>query len=168
MWLIVAFATTGFLVGNLMGMSASSTVPSFLGLLFALLGGSLIAFLHKLTREDRIIAGKLVFALSLTCLLGVYTGLFVNERELLTPKGRRFLPTAVHWAPASVSCTEHEGGSAKETESGTPGRSKYLAASTLSKIDAIDVEKRLAGLPAEDAYQKLRALSMERCSGGAP
>ena len=167
MWLIVAFASTGFLVGNLMGMSASSTVPSFLGLLFALFGGSLIVFLHKLTSEDRVVAGKLVFALSLTCLLGVYTGLFVNERELLTPKERRFLPVAAHVGTFGTSCTDREHATAQESGTGDRVQNKYLAAGTLSKIDQIDVEKRFAGLSAEDAYQQLRALAIDRCSPGA-
>lgn len=149
MWLIIAFAATGFLIGNLMAMSASSTVPSFLGLLFALLGGSLIALLHKLTIEDRVLAGKLVLALTGMCLIGVYTGLLVNEHELLTPKQRRFLTVAPMKTAKAAPC-----GADKEGRSES-ARGKYIAAGEISEADEIDIEKRAGKLTAEQAYGRL-------------
>src|SRR5688500_11854820 len=90
MWLIVAFSMLGLLVGNLVGLSATSVVTPLLGLLFAFAGSSVIAFLHKLTQQDRKVASYAMTALSVACLVGIYSGVLVNEYRLLTPKHRRW------------------------------------------------------------------------------
>jgi hypothetical protein len=131
MWLILAFAALGFLIGNLIGFSASSTVPSFLGLLFTLLGGSLIALLNKLDEPNRKMAGQVVFALALACLVGVYSSVVINERQLLTPKERRFLSNSAEL------------------------RSKYLAAEAVSDAARIDWMRRSGKLTLEQAYDQL-------------
>lgn len=154
MWLILGFAFTGFLIGNLMAMSASSTVPSFLGLLFALLGGSLIALLHKLKQEDRTAAGKIVLALSAMCLLGVYTGLVINERELLTPKERRFWP-AVSKSNEFNSAAKPETSHSTDCSSIKTQASKYLAGAELSKADGVDLKKQRGEITPEQAYAEM-------------
>jgi hypothetical protein len=86
MWLIVAFAALGLLIGNLVGLTAQSVVSSLLGLLFAFVGGSVLVFLEKLTPEIRKLAGQSILALSVSCLIGTYVGIVVSEWQLLSPK----------------------------------------------------------------------------------
>jgi hypothetical protein len=83
--ILVAFAALGFLIGNLIGLSAESTLSVVLPLLFAFGSGSAVAFLHKLKPEDRKLAGAAVTALSLSCLLGAYSGILVSEHQILSP-----------------------------------------------------------------------------------
>ena len=82
---IFAFACLGFVIGNLVGLSAESTLSVVLPLLFAFGGGSAVAFLHKLPPSERRLAAAAVVTLSLSCLIGVYTGIVVSEHQLLSP-----------------------------------------------------------------------------------
>ena len=86
MWTILAFIALGFLIGNLVGLTATSVTGAVLGLLFAFGGGSAIAFIRKLDNTERVLASKAILALSFSCLLGLYTGIFVCEYQLLTPE----------------------------------------------------------------------------------
>lgn len=70
MWIVIGFAALGFLIGNLVGLTAHSVVTSVLTLIFAFTGGSIIAFLGKLTLDDRRVAGQAICCLSLCCVLG--------------------------------------------------------------------------------------------------
>lgn len=89
MWLVLAFLALGLLIGNLVGLSATAVVASLVALLFAFGGGSIIAFLHKLSGADRTAASQAVLAFSLACLVGVYAGLRVSEYRMLSPEGRK-------------------------------------------------------------------------------
>jgi hypothetical protein len=60
-----------------------------LGLIFGLLGSSVIAFLQKVRLEDRALAGGMLLAISCGSLAGLYSGIFVSEYQLLTPKAHR-------------------------------------------------------------------------------
>jgi hypothetical protein len=89
MWLVAAFLTLGFLVGNLAGLSSAAITNTIIGLLFAFGGGSAVAFLQKLDANARVHAGRAIFAISFGCLFGVYTGILVAEHQLLTPERER-------------------------------------------------------------------------------
>lgn len=87
--LTLGFGTLGFLIGNLAGLTAESTVSALLSLLFAFAGGSAIGLLHKLDANAQKSAGLMVASLSIMCLTGVYSGIIVTEHQLLTPVERR-------------------------------------------------------------------------------
>ena len=72
-------------MGHLAGLSSGSVTSSLLGLIFAFGGGSAIAFQRNLDEQERSTAGKAIFALAASCLVGVYSGIFVTERQLLSP-----------------------------------------------------------------------------------
>jgi hypothetical protein len=85
MWFGLAFVALGFLAGQLVALSASSLATSLLGLLFAFGGGSAISLLKKLEGADRILACKGIFLLSVGCLTGIYSGIYVSQYQVLTP-----------------------------------------------------------------------------------
>jgi hypothetical protein len=151
MWLILAFVALGFLIGNLIGFSASSSVPAFLGLLFALLGGSLVALLKGLDDANRRVAGQAVLALSLACLSGVYCSVAVNERQLLTPKELRFHAAALGSSSAPATSSQPP----------NPPRGKYLAAGIASQARMIDWQRRTGKLSLADAYNELLSISLQ-------
>jgi hypothetical protein len=128
----------GTLIGTLLAMSAKSLTQAVIAALFALFGGSLIAFLQKLSVCDQFKAGIGIFAISLGILIGIYTGLYVNDHQLLTPAIRRLR--------ANVATSET-----------STCDVKYLRANVIPDAKAIDQEYR-NGLKAEEAYEKLYAL----------
>jgi hypothetical protein len=73
-------------LGNaISGFSYSQVI----GLLFAFGGGSMLAFLGKLSLDDRRAALQGIIAMSLLCLVGVYGGIAVSEYQLVTPRASR-------------------------------------------------------------------------------
>jgi hypothetical protein len=148
MWPIAGFAVLGFLVGNLVGLTAESVTGTAVGLLFAFGGGSAIAFLHRLDPPSRVLAGQAVAALSFSCLLGVYTGIVVSEYQLLSP--RRPLP------PRTVAVAEL----------------KYNRSAALARADAIDQHLANRDLDPQQAYNQLYGVfrtlerSADSISGG--
>ncbi|WP_263384135.1 hypothetical protein [Granulicella arctica] len=154
MWLILSFGLTGILIGNLIAMSASSTVPSLVSLIFAFVGGSLVVMLHRLKQDEQVLAGKILASLSFFCLVGVYMGLIVNEGRLLTPERWRQAHPQTSRVQAPGECTETK-----------LQDSKYLASDGISRGDAIDMLKTAGALSAEQAYFQLfneyKALSKE-------
>lgn len=89
MWVCFGMGSMGLLVGNLVGMSSDHLSRVILGLLFGLIGGSIAALLHKIPVNDRHLAGAALCTLSLGCLVGVYSGIFVSQYQLLTPASQR-------------------------------------------------------------------------------
>lgn len=83
-WL--AFASMGFLVGNIAGLTSAPITQPLLAAVLAFGGGSIIAFQTKLNKE-RLLPGALhaVTAFSLFALLGIYMGILVSEYQLLSP-----------------------------------------------------------------------------------
>ena len=117
-----------------MGLSAESTVRVVLPLLFAFGGGSAIAFLHKLTPDDRKRAAGAIAALSLSCLIGVYSGVAVSEYQLLTPA--RQLP-----------------------KRSTPiADNRYLRSLKVDEVQLIDQRYKTKEYTAERAYAELYKL----------
>src|SRR5215469_8320878 len=86
LWFVLGFGALGLLIGNLVGMTSESAVTPVMGLVFAFAGSSILALLHKISHEDRQLAGKAIFVLCAFCLLGVFLGIVVDERKLLTPE----------------------------------------------------------------------------------
>jgi hypothetical protein len=132
---ILAFSALGFLIGNLVGLTAESVVSAILPLLFAFGGGSAIGFFHKLGQESRRMASTAILAISVACLIGVYLGIAVSEHQWLTPHDRRE-------ARSTVSIAE----------------SKYLRSYLVAEADQIDQLKSSGALSAEQAYQALYKL----------
>lgn len=86
MLLVIAFVSLGFLIGNLAGLTSASITVPLLSALFAFGGGSAVAWLQKIDTESRHLASVIIFSLSLSCLIGVYSGIYVSEHQLLTPE----------------------------------------------------------------------------------
>jgi hypothetical protein len=132
MWLIAGFAALGFLIGNLLGLSASPVVQSTISLLFALLGGSIVVFLHKLSPADRRVAGQLITSLAMATLVGTFVGIVISERRLLSP-----------------------------TIDTRGVDNKYLRGLQVSEVNAIDLQYDSKAITADEAYRKLRVLIAE-------
>lgn len=132
MWTLLAFLFLGFLVGNLAGITAESVTSSLLALLFAFGGGSAIAFVHKLDSAKRKLASQAVVVLSIGCLVGTYLGIYVTERQLLTPTSYRTTP-----------------------EKSSIELRKVLRAGLVSQASMIDQLHKSGTLSAEKAYETL-------------
>lgn len=136
---VLAFIFLGFLIGNLVGFSSNaSTLGVLLPLLFTFAGGSAVAFLPKVEAEGRKLAAIAVIALSLSCLAGVYWGLFVSERQLLSPPEVRTSRLNM-----------------KGPRSETTG---LYRASKVSAVNDLDQRFHNHELSANDAYEQLHEL----------
>jgi hypothetical protein len=131
---ILAFVCLGLLIGNLVGLSAESTLRVILPLLFTFGGGSAVAFLHKLGPGDRKLAGAAVVGLSLSCLLGTYVGIVVSEHQLLTP--------AI----------------AGKVNRSTVTDKKYLRTVDISDVQLVDQRYKAGEYTSERAYEELYKL----------
>lgn len=129
--LALAFLFLGLIVGTLVAMSETSIVQSVLAALFALFGGSLLVMLEKLSEVNQTKAALGILTISVGTLGGVYSGLYVNEHQILTPSELRFLSSDRH---------------------------KYLRENVVSRIKAIDQQYRNGMLPAEEAYERLQVI----------
>lgn len=129
--LIIAFTTLGFLIGNLMGLSAESTLSTVLPLLFAFGGGSAVAFLHKLEQCERRNASIAITALSLSCLIGVYSGIYITEHQIISPSEVK---------QARLSSIESR---------------KYLRSININSVEQIDTKLKTGGLSTKQAYEDL-------------
>lgn len=135
--IILAFVCLGFLIGNLVGFSSGSTLAVLIPLLFTFAGGSAVGFLPKLPVDTRRLAAGAVIGLSLSCLAGVYTGILISERQLLSPAYIR------------------EAASIKPTTRVERG---YLQAAVFSEAAVIDQKYRANELSAQEAYEQLYQL----------
>ena len=133
MWIAIGFGAMGLLLGNLLGMTSEPVVKYVIGILFTFVGGTVFAFLQRLTEKDRAVAGQAVFALSLGCLIGVYSGVWVNQHRSLSPT------TAAGAQPVA-----------------TP--EFYLRNANLDQANEIDREKQAGVLNSEQAYEKMYRL----------
>jgi hypothetical protein len=179
----LAFLAVGMLSGTLLGFSDEKLAQGFLAALFTLFGGSLIALLRKLTVVDQIKAAGGLGAIAAGTLIGVYSSIYVNEYQLLTPPELRH-PQHVLEASSPVPNVQIQQATAKggggdahaQTEptsnahqaggeltgdlrSARPcpedaAREKYLRANVMSEVDAIDQRYR-NGLSPKEAYSQL-------------
>jgi zinc transporter ZupT len=179
-----AFLAMGMLIGTLLAFSAQSLSKSVIAAMFAFFGGSLLAFLQKLSIIDQIKASGGLGAIALGTILGVYSGLYVNEHQLLTPQEQRVsnsnrvmskesqvpasgVSSGKDAAPHEVVSTTVKDESSEAARTTRPRSTatrskteplappeKYLRANVISKVDAIDQQYR-NGLPAKEAYEQL-------------
>lgn len=138
------FLFLGIVVGTLLAMSAQSLAQAVIAALFALFGGSLLALLEKLPEEAQGKAALSLLAISVGTLVGVYSGLYINERQLLTPENLRL--------------------SKGQLQQGVTPNSipKYLRENFQDARTSIDMKYRNKFLSAEDAYDSLRKLTDEK------
>jgi hypothetical protein len=157
-WMALGFAALGFLVGNLVGLTAHSVVTSVLTLIFACAGGSVVAFLGKLNSDDRRAAGQMLFSLSVFCVLGTYTGIAISEWHLLSPR----ISTVSSLQPQPLTDKVNNGEIIAL-------KTKYLDYLPVKEVDEIDWELRQKRITAQTAYDRLYSLlqkSPQTSSGG--
>ena len=82
-WIGLGFAAFGLLVGTTCGLSSASLTTTLLGLLFALMGGSIGALLGKLDAEGRKFTGVAMFTFSICTTIGLHAGISVRINDLL-------------------------------------------------------------------------------------
>jgi hypothetical protein len=145
-----AFASLGFLVGLVTGLTSSSVAASLLGLVFALLGGSTIAFFDKLEGKKLDFALQAILAMSIACVIGLGQGIAACEWQLLSPPGSR--PTA------DTRATSPPGSRPTTEEQDTIAGRKYLRSHLIPAANAIDMEKQNGEITVEKAYEKLYAV----------
>jgi hypothetical protein len=138
-----AFISLGFLVGHLAGFSADGVTKSLLPLLFAFVGGSAVAFMQKLQQSDRNRAAIAIIALSLSCLVGLYSGIVVSEYQWLSPDREVALATR-----PSVK------------------QRKYLMEHVVPQAKAIDTKLSNEELTQKQAYDQLYELLIMKSKEG--
>ena len=166
MWIVLGFLGLGFLIGNIVGMTAESVVTSLLGLLFAFAGGSVLSLMHKLDVADRKLTGQAILSLSLSCLLGLYTGIVVSERRLLSPAVAATAPPAQAMQPAPAATPASPPPESKPQlqarEALIPSAAKkYLLSLPVSQVDQIDELRQSGKISPEEAYRRLHELVMK-------
>ncbi len=136
MWLFLGFCSLGFLIGHLVGFSASEISSSVAGLLFAFGGGSAIAFVQKLDAGQQKNVHKAIGSLAVSCLIGVYASIAISEYRLLSPPS--------------------EDVSGRDAAAGTSIKdNKYLFSNLVGKAHGIDATYQSGRLSLEDAYDQM-------------
>ncbi len=135
--IVFAFISFGFLLGNLIGLTAESIVKSLIPLLFAFVGGSAITFIGKLKEVEQFKASVAMGCFSLSCLLGVYTSLLIVENQLFTP--------------ISVIQSDKDGFTSMEER-------KLLRSTIFNTSSSIDQRVRSGQLDYEEAYKELQVV----------
>lgn len=156
MWLAFAFATLGLLIGTLVGLTSESVVQSLIGLLFALMGGSVIALLGKLSPEDRTKASQAIASLSIGCLIGIYSGIIVTQYRLLSPRIESTKPLIAAQAPSPPAPPEPKGAARAEIS-----KERYVRSAIIDKANAIDIRYKSNRITLEQAYEEMYSLARE-------
>ncbi len=81
----LAFGAFGLAVGILVGLTETEITKPLIAALFAVFGGSLVAFLHKLTGPQQIKASVALGVMSLTLLVGTLSGIWLRHNRMLSP-----------------------------------------------------------------------------------
>lgn len=186
MLLVVGFFTLGLLVGALTGMTAESVVSQVIGLLFTVIGGSILVTLKKLSVDERRTAGGLLTALCLGTLIGATSGILAVQYRWLSPKVVSTSKTNTNESkptPPDVSSPVASSGNTTSPKIVPPGPtdkpigqsvtqspsvvaaratpcnepSPYLRTKLLSAATAIDVKRSANLISDTDAYKQLRA-----------
>jgi hypothetical protein len=137
-WAGAAFASLGLLTGLLTGLTASSVVVPVLGLIFALLGGSMVVFMEKLTVRQQTVSMKGMFFLAFFCIVGVLGGILISEYRVLTPRKDETL--------------------LKAETANSDGFNKYLKSHVVSQVEEIDDKRRNKVISIDDAYKQVLTL----------
>jgi len=103
LWIGVGFAAFGLLVGTTAGLSTAAITTTLLGLLFALIGGSIGVLLGKLDSDGRKFAGVAMLTFSITAVFGLYSGIYirVNDRLRVVPSTAADTAIRGNTSPAS-------------------------------------------------------------------
>lgn len=76
-WIALGFGGLGVSIGAVVGLSSAAVTLPLMAALFALIGGSIVPFLTKISSADRPVIGKALFAFTsaftICLLLGVVT-----------------------------------------------------------------------------------------------
>lgn len=126
-----AFAILGVLIGTLLAFSAQSLAQAVVAALFAFFGGSVVPLVSLKDRSSLSAIAVATFGLSTGALFGVYSGIYVNEHQLLSPTSR----------PTIAATTE--------------APQKYLRENLLKAANDIDIKRRTNILTLEEAYDEL-------------
>ena len=99
LWIGLGFAAFGALIGTIAGLSSAQLTTMLLGLLFAMIGGSLGVLLGKLDTVGRKFTGIALLTFSVCAILGLYGGIYVriNNLLLVTPPAQTETKTAVNY-----------------------------------------------------------------------
>jgi hypothetical protein len=138
--LAIAFLATGLLIGTSVAFSDEKLTQGLLAAIFALFGGSLLALLQKLSVVDQIKAAVALCAISLGTLLGIYSGLYVNEFQLLTPMTERLSGRNVHQS-GNGNSTDQRSESTPIPDSQETSKPTSKAESDGSVIDGVRAQK---------------------------
>jgi hypothetical protein len=164
MWLALGFGAMGLLVGSLVGLTAEAVVMPLIGLLFAFIGTSILAMLHKLSADDRKAAGMAILALSIFCLVGVYSGILATEHQILTPISKRGEKAAAKESPAPASESKPPAAKSEaDAKSVTEVKRSpylYLRSDEVEAANAIDILKSQSKITTEEAYERMYRLAL--------
>ncbi|EEF26622.1 conserved hypothetical protein [Ricinus communis] len=122
---VLAFSSTGFLVGVITAFSSDHLARVIVPLIFALFGGSILTFGQKLPSEQRNVAYLSLLSISTGCAVGIIVGVLCVEYRWLSPRIEGQL------TGASVS-----GG-----KTATSGPSSYLRGIDVTRLNAIELER---------------------------
>lgn len=92
---VLAFVSTGFLTGFLMGLTGSPVVNSFLAALFTIAGSIAIIFFTKMDRGQINLVLKVLSSLSISCFIGLLIGIRAKAYEWFIPKERQVYHVAM-------------------------------------------------------------------------
>ncbi len=157
MWLSFAFAMLGLLIGTLVGLTSENVVQSLIALLFALMGGSVIALLGKLSTEDRKAASQAIASLSIACLVGIYSGIIVTQYHLLSPR--------VDSKASQV--TSKTGSGSPVTSRAEISNERYVRSAITDKANAIDIKYKGNLISLDQAYEEMYLLAKKSAEQGA-
>ncbi len=138
------FVTFGATVGLLAGLTQSEIVQPLIAGLIALSGGSLLAFVHKLSPSQQQQSGLMLAALSVGLVLGVLSGIVVREHQLLGTARRG---EAVPNQSASADSAAAFG---------------YLRSEQARECNTIDAARTGNSLTAEQAYEAMYSACLRR------
>jgi len=125
--LYLGFGSLGALTGFISGLTSAEVTLPLLGMIFGLAGGSVIAFIQKVSTKDRILAGGMILSFSLMCMPFLVAGIVVKQQRFLVGKG-------------PVEATEQS----------------VLKSGEWTQIEKVDNMLRQGSLTCEEAYDELR------------
>jgi hypothetical protein len=136
-FLAAGFGTFGFVVGLLTGLTQSEIVQPLIAALFALIGGSLVAFIHKLNSLQQRRAGIALTLVAIGLTVGVLSGIVIREHRLL----------------GGTAVAAQEAGSASSEISG--GVFGYLRSEQNRQCNEVDEARSRNMLSTEKAYEAM-------------
>lgn len=135
-FLALGFGSFGIAIGLLTGLTQSEIVKPLIVAMFALIGGSLVAFLHKLSNTQQGRAGIALALISIGLAVGVLSGIVVREHRLLG------------------GADQVVGEATKNAGQGNRAFS-YLRSEQTKRCNEIDEERQRNRLNAEEAYEAM-------------